>query len=393
MTVQDYGIHKLYMQSDQRKWFHKCSHCGYEQVLDYDKNIKQINPDGIDVVGRSVQPGTFQFVCAKCGKPLDRWYSGHWVTTAPGSGRIHGYQISQMDAVWVSADKLKEEEMRAPSKQFFYNYSLGFPYEDKGATFRSEDIFSHVDDFEKPNDRENYKFVSVGIDWGEHYHSIVTMGMRPTGQIDLMDLTQVPRSVGVEHIEEDLNLVVRKLNQYQPDIICADRGFSGNYVDKLIAYYGIDRVFGVIVRSAKSNGDFNAHFSSDNTVTIDKLTQNLITLGNIKRGDIRFWRGSQTDRSVQTLANHWGNVVIRTDEKEDEATHTIQYSKVILRKGADHYAQSQVYSMVGLDHLMRDNAQKVRKQVEMAYLDPDVFSPDKTDLQQELDLGSTIIDF
>lgn len=58
-----------------------------------------------------------------------------------------------------------------------------------------------------------------------------------------------------------------------------------------------------------------------------------------------------------------------------------------------HYAQSQVYSMVGLDHLMRDNAQKVRKQVEMAYLDPDVFSPDKTDLQQELDLGSTIIDF
>ena len=49
--------------------------------------------------------------------------------------------------------------------------------------------------------------------------------------------------------------------------------------------------------------------------------------------------------------------------------------------------------MVGLDHLMRDNAQKVRKQVEMAYLDPDVFSSDKTDLQQELDLGSTIIDF
>ncbi len=335
MTVQDYGIHKLYMQSDQRKWFHKCSHCGYEQVLDYEKNIKQINPDGIDVVGRSVQPGTFQFVCAKCGKPLDRWYSGHWVTTAPGSGRIHGYQISQMDAVWVSADKLKEEEMRAPSKQFFYNYSLGFPYEDKGATFRSEDIFSHVDDFEKPNDRENYKFVSVGIDWGEHYHSIVTMGMRPSGQIDLMDLTQVPRSVGVEHIEEDLNLVVRKINQYQPDIICADRGFSGNYVDKLIAYYGMDRVFGVIVRSAKSNGDFNAHFSSDNTVTIDKLTQNLITLSNIKRGDIRFWHGSQTDKSVQTLANHWSNVVIRTDEKEDEATHTIQYSKVILRKGAD----------------------------------------------------------
>lgn len=42
---------------------------------------------------------------------------------------------------------------------------------------------------------------------------------------------------------------------------------------------------------------------------------------------------------------------------------------------------------------MRDNAQKARKQVEMAYLDPELFNPDKTDIQQELDLGSTIIDF
>ena len=26
-----------------------------------------------------------------------RWYSGHWVVTNPGQGRIHGYNISQMD--------------------------------------------------------------------------------------------------------------------------------------------------------------------------------------------------------------------------------------------------------------------------------------------------------
>lgn len=72
MTVQGYGIHKLFTESDQRRWVHKCPHCGYKQVLDYEKNIKQVNPDGIDQEARVVQPGTFQFVCQKCGKPLDK---------------------------------------------------------------------------------------------------------------------------------------------------------------------------------------------------------------------------------------------------------------------------------------------------------------------------------
>lgn len=75
MTVQNYGIHRLFLQSDQRRWVHTCPHCGYTQILDYTKNIKQVNADGIDSDARVVQPGTFQFVCQKCGKPLDKHLS------------------------------------------------------------------------------------------------------------------------------------------------------------------------------------------------------------------------------------------------------------------------------------------------------------------------------
>lgn len=101
-TVQNYGIHKLYMQSDQRHWVHKCPHCGYEQILDYEKNIKQVSKDGIDTVGMVVRPGTFQFVCQKCGENLDRWYDARWVAMRPGKGRRHGYSISQMDKLLCS---------------------------------------------------------------------------------------------------------------------------------------------------------------------------------------------------------------------------------------------------------------------------------------------------
>lgn len=335
-TVANYGINRLYNQSDQRRWFYKCEHCGYEQTMDYEKNIKQVNKDGIDLDGLVVKPGTFQFVCQKCGKPLDRWYSGHWEVTNPGQGRIHGYNISQLDAVWVTADALKQSEMRAESKQFFYNYTLGYPYEDKGMKFMPEDVTKHIDnDYQKPNSREDYKYVVCGIDWGQNWHHIVTLGVRSDGQIDLMDLTRVPRSTGVEHIEEDLNLVVRNLNRYEPDLIIADQGFSGNYVDLLSKYFGADRVYGVVVRSALSNGDPTAHFSSDGKVTLDKLTQNIITMTNIKRGDIHFWNGFMNDPEGIRMIKHFQNIVIRTDERENKQTHLIEHDRVILRKGPD----------------------------------------------------------
>lgn len=55
-----------------------------------------------------------------------RWYDGRWEITKPGKGRRHGYAISQMDAVWITADKLKEGEMQAPSKQYFYKTIVAF---------------------------------------------------------------------------------------------------------------------------------------------------------------------------------------------------------------------------------------------------------------------------
>lgn len=112
-TTPNMGVHKLYMQSDQYVYKHTCQHCSYDNEMsykDYDPdnlensgNILCVNPDGVDELAKTVQDGSYQFVCKKCGKPLDRWYSGHWVARYPertknGKG-IRGYYISQMNAV------------------------------------------------------------------------------------------------------------------------------------------------------------------------------------------------------------------------------------------------------------------------------------------------------
>lgn len=86
-SVTGTGIHRLYEQSDQYHYVHKCEHCGHYNKLSYKDyqaespvekrgNILCVNPKGIDPLAKTVVDGSFQFVCQKCGKPLDRWYNG-----------------------------------------------------------------------------------------------------------------------------------------------------------------------------------------------------------------------------------------------------------------------------------------------------------------------------
>lgn len=334
-TSAHYAIDSLYEKSDQRKWFIRCQHCGYEQVMDFEKNIKLVNPDGIDKVGKVILPGTYQYVCQKCGKLLDRWYSGHWEVTAPGEGRSHGYRISQLDAVWVSASSIKQVELTSPSKQYFYNYTLGQPYTDTSNKFMPSDVTNNLDLDHRPINRDDYSLVSAGIDWGEHDNHICILGLRKDSRrIDLIDLKQIPTVTDVEHLDQDINGVMEELRKYNPDVILPDAGYSGSNNLVLLKVFGSERVYSVKVRSAQSNGDINAHFNeSDNTVTIDKLMQNQIMMSNMRRGDIHFWR--PLDQDERLFIQHWDNVVIRTDEETDPQTHQIKQIKRILRKDGD----------------------------------------------------------
>jgi len=152
---------------------HKCEHCGYTQILDYEKNIECIDESGVDIYAQTVRDGSFRFVCQKCGRSLDRWYNGEWVAQMPSrtadGGGIRGYMITQLNAVFITADELKRKELKAKSKQHFYNYVLGYPYLDLALAAMPQDIDNNIrEDLPAPlMDRGNYRFISIGIDWGK----------------------------------------------------------------------------------------------------------------------------------------------------------------------------------------------------------------------------------
>lgn len=219
----------------------------------------------------------------------------------------------------------------------------------------------------------------------EHSHSVVVLGLtNDTEHIRLVNLFQVPRSSGVNNIEHDLNILIAKLRAYQPDKIFADSGFAGNYNDKLHALFG-DTFYSVVVRSARTNNDYNAHYNEvGNTVTIDKLTQNVLTLSAIKRGDFLFYK--PVDNNLKLFMQHWENVAIRTDEVQDPVTHLLTYQKVITRKGGDHYAQACVYAYVAMRRVLADLTKDASNQLCASYLSDDLsnMQDTPTDLSQEL---------
>jgi len=351
-TVPNYGIHELYDKSDQHVYMHKCDHCGLRQQLDYEKNIECIDESGVDLLAQTVKDGTFRFICQKCGKTLDRWYNGEWVPIYPSrtadGGGTRGYLITQMNAVFISADQLKRKELEAKSKQHFYNYVLGFPFQDLALAVVDDDINSNIrEDLPEPlMNRGNYTFISVGIDWGNR-HWITIRGFRENGMVDLIRIFSVERSRGVANIEADLENIINQLIPYNPDIICADIGDSGNYVDKLISHFGYGKVYGVKVNpNPRSTGQIQPVWQETRSmVTIDKLTQNKRHISDMKMKRLGFYR---PDRELDLYKQHWKNVVIRDEEDEK----TAEVYQIITNKGDDHFAQSSVYSMVGMEHVL-----------------------------------------
>jgi hypothetical protein len=181
--------------------------------------------------------------------------------------------------------------------------------------------------------RGDYKFISVGIDWGNR-HWCAVHGVRTNGQVDLIRLFSVGKSsiVDPKAIGVDLQSIIAELAPYSPDIIVADIGDSGEKLAQLIAYYGKQKVFGCKYPSTpKSTGNLIPSWSEQNSiVSADKLMQNKRYIAKMKGGEIGFWW--EVDEELKRFIEHWGNIVIR--DEEDQKTG--EFYQIIKRRGDDH---------------------------------------------------------
>lgn len=255
--------------------------------------------------------------------------------------------------------------MTAKTKQTFYNYVVGEPYQDISLAMTDQDVYNHRREYlpRAMTSKGKYKHIAIGIDWGAR-HNLVVFGRREDGLEDLIALKSFKDTSGqVGNTDADIKSIIMYCHLFNPDIIVADIGFNGNKVAKLIEEFG-DRAYGVQANPAKSNGAVNAVWNEkSNKVTIDKLTQNRILLEKIKNHGLGFWR--EVNSELKLFIEHWKNVVIR-DEEDDDGN----IEKIITRKGADHYAQASVYANVAMAKIV-DNLGSVQNAFGYTVLTPD----------------------
>jgi len=181
-TFPEFGIHALYLASDQREWLVRCG-CGHEARLSYE-------PIGED---HHLDEERLVRACGRCDRELDaaRIGAGRWVARSPGSPR--GYHVSRLVVPSedlgsiVDAHHLTSEE----EVQAHYNFDLGLPYAPKGGSLSSELVLACRRDYETPDHYDGADRVTAGVDVGKVLHVRISRWLKTERAVPLF-IGEVP---------------------------------------------------------------------------------------------------------------------------------------------------------------------------------------------------------
>lgn len=341
-SIPGRGVDLLFNKSDQRWYHHKCDKCNHWQVITLEDNVVQIDPTGVDIVNEQIKDGTYIFACSKCHQELNRWNVGEYVAKFPSRTEIRGYHISQLDAVWVTADELMRNQFQYKVKQLFHNYVIGMPYASEGLIITDQDVLGCVH-YPEPigyRDYSKYKKVVAGIDWG-YFNWMVVLGLTEDDQVHLLDLHWVADNPNAPL--ECVNLFSTLLQPYDPDVIVADNGFGADRNSYLIQQFP-GRTFACDWDTNRGSTPLIDAWN-DNTykVRVDKTVKMKRTLYNIKSRSLKtFARNEKLDMLTKHLKN------VRTLMEEDDG----EIFEKVTRIGDDHLSCSLTYAYIALDRIL-----------------------------------------
>ena len=160
-TIPDYGISKLFNESDQRHWLIPCS-CGEDTclVVEFPNCVKW----------KGDEP---YFACKKCSMPIEP-HRGRWVAKHP-ERRVAGWHVSHLITPHVKLHKLMDrwvKDQRDGNIGEFYNGVLGLPYIPAENRLRESDVFACCGNDIMRTDI-SISETALGADIGKHYHTIV----------------------------------------------------------------------------------------------------------------------------------------------------------------------------------------------------------------------------
>lgn len=310
-SIPKFGVHELYLDSDQMHWFVTCPHCNHEWFMDFEHD-KFTQHHYVDKERRI-------YACGKCHKELsdiDR-RNGRWVAKYPTRTK-RGYWLSQLIVPWVSADKILTQE-KEMSIDVFYNFVLGLPYQASEFMINRESILNS-----NKQGLADKRDVMMGCDSGKIKHYVLgnSEGVFNYGKTESWD--------DVERLIQMYNAtcVIDAL----PDFTVPEK-LSRKYPGKVFVNYFVHDSKSIDVINRKEGTEFGV-INSDRTKLID------LVAAEIANGTLNFF---QDPKSLDELIAHCEQVY-RIVELDTRGILRARWETAVNR--ADHYLFALCYYRV-----------------------------------------------
>lgn len=183
------NINWYYCQTDKRKYFLTCKHCGEVQHLDWLKNVvNEIrNPQTgklesfelYDTDWNEDSTRDIYLMCSKCQTPMNRLKEGEWHPTSKIAKRLRkrGYNAGkllsprvELSELWLGSDGYLKSANNPVMMQRFFNSILGEPYLGSGTQVTEDMLDGCCQDYYCQPDTDTCKGpCSMGVDVGPEY--------------------------------------------------------------------------------------------------------------------------------------------------------------------------------------------------------------------------------
>lgn len=317
-SAPDFGIDKLYKQSDQKKW-HITHSCGRTFVMDencvnYDQEIYQ---------------------CPHCQEEIvdEERRMGEWIATS--KGEWSGYWIPLWIAPWMPASKIAEAK-RTKSAEYFANFVAGLPFIGGGNKVSAQTLIKCLSN--TINSQEDR--VIIGVDTGLPIHYVLAnkQGYFHYG-------TCSDPSTGKDPYD-DLRALLRR---FPGSILISDQGGDLIGIRKMQSEFP-GRVFLVWYRRDKKAQEIIKWGENTEYGKVEADRNRLIQLFIDEMLDKRVvFNGTESE--WQDYITHWLNIY-RSWEENALGVKEFKWE----RQGPDHWVHATVYARIGLDRYAQAKA-------------------------------------
>lgn len=322
-TIEGYGIHALYEQSDKKKWFIKCARCNREVFLVWDKHAHF--------------SGTRTwYACEFCGKEFtpDIINSGRWIATGNTHSEISGYSISQMMTPFISPDRLKQQ-MESMTPRNFYNLRMGEPYAPTVGGFTRTEVLEKCFESNHSVSYDPNSRYYLGADQGNDIH--VAIGKLEDGVVKVVHLERISFDEGFARLEQ-------LVSRYR--IV---KGVLDALPNRHSAYQLAGKFNGRIKLAIFSEIDAVYREENDDKILINKADSYDMLKFRVSNGALQF-AGSRSNIApiVSEAMDHLSNM--RRDEvtRQSRSGGTVQ--KIVwVSTGPDHFADALDYLSIAAD--------------------------------------------